>query len=86
MSQREPLPLVVATTNAGKLREIGALLQGQPVTLHRPIELLGYTPERRRGWRTLRGQRHHQGAGDCETHWKSDPRRRQRARGGCARG
>jgi XTP/dITP diphosphohydrolase len=39
------MPLVVATTNAGKLREIEALLQGELVTLFRPFDLLGYTPE-----------------------------------------
>jgi XTP/dITP diphosphohydrolase len=37
--------LVIATSNPGKLREIEAILSGQPVSLCRPVDLLGYMPD-----------------------------------------
>ena len=36
--------LVIATTNLGKLREIGAILREAPIELCRPIDCLGYGP------------------------------------------
>jgi XTP/dITP diphosphohydrolase len=45
MSQSGPKELVIATTNLGKLREIGLLLQGAPLVLLRPSDKLGYAPE-----------------------------------------
>lgn len=45
MSNRPTYRLVVATSNLGKLKEIGEILKTLPVELCRPVDVLGYTPQ-----------------------------------------
>jgi XTP/dITP diphosphohydrolase len=40
-----PRTLVIATSNLGKLAEIRSMLEGQPVTLLRPVDVLGHSLE-----------------------------------------